>query len=310
VKIHVATKFSGIAVEPASQNVVGLQNLALHVAISVFLLATLVAAVVEIFKSGLRTTFFRNVFLTWWSEKSHAEKDFHRWANPSHLTTAWQRLHKPNDIHKSDKDYASVKAPESDIADQPDLISLYADVKWQRPPGDVESQGLEACKLPRDLFMKKIENIGRSVVEQSSSRSYDFIALTDGAPHADQYLAIIADLIDSSRPDLLDSIRRQRNDDSSELDPAIVFAQNQAATTLERNLDDLQLRLMRLWPLSVRTFAIVVGLIMATFGGWWIAGLTANIGYWILIAIIGIGAGVFANFVHDLATLVARLGRP
>jgi hypothetical protein len=157
--------------------------------------------------------------------------------------------------------------------------------------------------------MKKIENIGRSVVEQSSSRSYDFIALTDGAPQADQYLTMTADLIERSRPDLLHRIRRQR-DDASELDPAIVFAQNQTSTALERNLDDLQLRLMRLWPFSIRTFAIFMGVVLAAFGGWWIAGLTANIGYWILIAIIGIGAGVFANFVHDLATLVARLGRP
>jgi len=295
--------------EVSTQNVIILQNLALHVAISIFLLAIAVAAVVEIFKSGLRTTFFRKIFLTWWSEKSLAVKNFRSWAGVPPFVAAWQGLRKPNQSAEAlgqfyDKDLRSLFEVSLQFGSKP-----FTDVEGQGPSDDVESRGLEACKLPRDLFMKKIENIGRSVVEQSSSRSYDFIALTDGAPQADQYLTMTADLIERSRPDLLHRIRRQR-DDASELDPAIVFAQNQTSTALERNLDDLQLRLMRLWPFSIRTFAIFMGVVLAAFGGWWIAGLTANIGYWILIAIIGIGAGVFANFVHDLAALVARLGRP
>ena len=156
--------------------------------------------------------------------------------------------------------------------------------------------------------MKKIENIGRTVVEQASQRRDDFLTLTDRAPAADQQLVIALDLIDQTKPELLPHIQTSQGE-RKEFLPVIVAAQNQVANALERNLDDLQLRLMRLWPISIRAFAVFTGLLMAYFGGWLAAGVYFNAGFYISFAVIGIGAGVFASIIHDAATVFARLGR-
>lgn len=110
-------------------------------------------------------------------------------------------------------------------------------------------EGLRACTLPRDLFMKKLENMGQTILEQPCIRELDFRALTCGAPPDDQQLVLRIDEIARAHPEKMNGIKSESHDTTSFL-PPVIAAQNQTASVLERNLDDLQLRLLRLWPLS------------------------------------------------------------
>jgi hypothetical protein len=51
------------------------------------------------------------------------------------------------------------------------------------------------------------------------------------------------------------------------------------------------------------------GLLLGFLGGFWIAGFAENVGYWIAIFLIGVGAGVFAGVIHDISTTFGRIGR-
>jgi len=128
-------------------------------------------------------------------------------------------------------------------------------------------------------------------------------------PPDDQQLVLTVDLIARTQPDRLNKIMTTTHEVRA-YPAAVISAQDQAAVALDRNLDDLQLLLTRLWPSSVRAFSVTMGLILAFLGGWWIGGLTPNAGYWTSIFLIGIGSGVFASFVHDISTILVRIGRP
>ena len=245
------------------------QDFVLHIAISILLLAIPVAGVVEVFKSALRSSFFERVFIAWWRERSEsASKAFYA-DTQKMIDNNWRRL----------------GLYEKRIQSLLNEAAMRVDKPGHSPALD---EGLQACKLPRDLFMKKIENIGRTVVEQASQRRDDFLTLTDRGAASDQHLVIAANLIDQTRPDLLPCIQTSQGEHKEFL-PIIIAAQNQVANALERNLDDLQLRLMRLWPLSVRFFAVIMGLLMAFFGGWLAAGMYLSPGFWISFMVIGIG---------------------
>jgi hypothetical protein len=243
--------------------------LAIHAAVSIIALAVAVAAVVEVFKSGLRTTFFEQIFTTWWKERSKSARDALRsWAEPGNIDKNWARVIPNKEVQQQ---FGSAAESAEFASQEAEWFKSGFEEDDTAQQSTVRREGLEACKLPRDLFMKKIENIGRTVVEQSSIRTSDFIALTDGAPCSDQHLVMSADRVDRVAPHLRSYIQTTTRD-VSELHPVIIAAQNHVATALERNLDDLQLRLMRLWPLSIRGFSVFMGLVIAFLGGWWIAG--------------------------------------
>jgi len=156
--------------QTATQNFAAIQQLAVDAAVCMAVLSIAVAAVVEVFKSGVRTSFYKRIFENWWRDVTFkANVEFGSWmtGNEVQHRDIWQKLEITDPRRPSPSLDYSPKLKDSWLSTEGNKSKFFA-------------EGLQACKLPRDLFMKKIENMGQTVLEQPSIRELEFIALTEG----------------------------------------------------------------------------------------------------------------------------------
>jgi hypothetical protein len=86
----------------------------------------------------------------------------------------------------------------------------------------------------------------------------------------------------------------------------ILAAQDSVAAAVERNLDDLQLKLSVWWPMAVRVLSTTIGVVGAFLLGY-LSGLWA---LWSLplLFFVGAGAGLMATVLYDLLRTIVRRG--
>jgi len=151
--------------------------------------------------------------------------------------------------------------------------------------------------------MKKLENMAQSILEAPSRREFDFLRLSQGASPIDQLLAIEVDRAARTNPDQLENLKSGGKEERV-LPPVILAAQEHVAAAAERNLDDLQLALGQKWPAMVKLGSVLVG--VAGAGG--LGALAGFRGVWsyVLIVVIGAGAGLFAPRLYDLGSILTR----
>jgi hypothetical protein len=171
--------------------------------------------------------------------------------------------------------------------------------------------------VPRDLYMKELQNRVQQVLERPSDNPYAFLAVTKGAARFDQAVVLISDYLIRQAPLALfeaeNLFERTQKDEMSEegvtkttgYSTTISMAQDHVAAASERNLDNLQIRLAVQWPVIIRLLSLVTGVLIAYFGGLMVAGLSAHL-WWFLLIIGAIGSYI-ASIIYDAFAIVGRL---
>jgi hypothetical protein len=167
--------------------------------------------------------------------------------------------------------------------------------------------------VPMDLYLKKIQNIAQRALEHPAQNGETFAYFAADATLPDMVLVYQVDGIAEQNPKFLERLTvrdvSEKSVSSSTFDESaaatVASAQDNVSTSIERSLDDLQIRLMFWWPILMRFAVIIaaVALYLSIFYGVGNEPLTAR--NLLIITIIGVAAGYLASFVYDLLSLLA-----
>lgn len=176
--------------------------------------------------------------------------------------------------------------------------------------------------LQVEVLMKQIQNLAQEVLDHPSEHWAALPFLAHGASADDMVILYRVDWLAGKYPDFLGRLTRpQGHDELTEHQPskegeqptprypeAFVAAQDNVAAAVERNLDDLQIRLTTWSPMVLRGFALLAGMVIALVAGLWLVKLPVEL-FWIL-ALIGLAAGYLASLAYDLLGLLGSWVRP
>ena len=155
--------------------------------------------------------------------------------------------------------------------------------------------------------MRKVENMGRAVLERPSERPDLFIALTTGAAADEKLMVLRFDEVmryprlsspSSAPPPPSPAGDSKTSFDLQNIPPAVLAAQDRTASALDRNLDDLQLRFAKEWPVLMYTTSFVIGVLLSLFVAALVNGFGAA-GYVVAMVMIGAAAGLLAAVARD-----------
>jgi len=239
------------------------------------ILAILVAIIAEFIKGSSQIGLRAHLFEDWWDGlRNEAKKAKEGWS-PQAFNLMWSKLDKPT--------Y--------------EPSSLPVPVVTKDFVGEFRKSALEACALPNELFMRKIENMGRSALERASESAELFYVLTTGTSVDDQAMVIEMDRI-ARHPAIL---KNKDGEVAKEISPVILAAQDRTASAFERNLDDLQLRFAKEGPLWMYSLSILIGLILSAVVALSVNGFTGllNVNYIIAMLAIGVMAGLLCGVGRD-----------
>lgn len=233
---------------------------------------------------------------------------------------------------------ANTKPPNDSSEDPPEWLSLVP-LTSPRSDGTIETSGMyfssvlarhphEAIEvavmyfsgvsslLPKDLYIKAIQNRVHEALEHPSDNIEVFLRITNGAASFDQALACLADKMMRQDPNWVARIEKQEglpadSDGTKGEHPGsgyaamIAAAQDRVAASAERNLDDLQIKITVQWPVWLKTLAVIVAIAIALAGGIEIAALPVRL--WWLLVIFGIVGGYASSIVYEGLTIIGRL---
>jgi hypothetical protein len=233
--------------------------------IASLVLAMVVAVVSETLRSGLQRNTRERMFRDWWFSLNEASQDIERALREAVL---------PANLNNE----ASLR--------------------------DFCDNALQASQLPNELFMRKVENMGRGVLERPSERPLLFAVLTAGTARDDQWRVIQFDASERSRdfaaaqPAASVPGDGDGSSDEETISHGIVAAQDRISSAFDRNLDDLQLRFAREWPLMMFTLSLLVGLALSLLIAFLVNGF-GSLGYVVAMGMIGAAAGLIAAVGRD-----------
>lgn len=161
--------------------------------------------------------------------------------------------------------------------------------------------------VPMDLYLKKIQNVAQRALEHPREDEAAFAYFAADAAVSDMVVVYHVDALVRRNPRFLDRLTVSEDSLSSDksMAAAVAAAQDNVSTSIERSLDDLQIRLMFWWPIVVRVVVVVVAIGLS---GWFFytdtsAHLTSS--DVLLIVVIGGAAGYLASFIYDTLSLLA-----
>lgn len=233
--------------------------------IASLVLAVVVAVISETLSSGLQSGTRQRMFREWWE---------------------------------------SLKAASKDIEPALMELKLAAIPNNEKGLKDFYDDALRSYELPNELFMRKIENMGRGVLERPSDRPRLFTILTAGIAKDDQLKVIQFDAAERKReeaekPSVEPAPAGKDNPSQQQtISPGIVAAQDRIASAFDRNLDDLQLRFAREWPVMMFTLSLLVGVGLALAIAFLVNGF-GSVGYLVAMGMIGAAAGLLAAVGRD-----------
>jgi hypothetical protein len=239
--------------------------------VSSVILALLIGVIVEVIKVIAHIPFYRWFFDRWWDD-----------LKPKDLKDAVSRR----------SDWIEDRVGEVKIPDfHADGTAAFA------------KRARQSAYLPRNLFLKKLENMAQGILEAPALHPEEFLVFSAGAPADDQALALKLDVISRAYPALLAKLKE--GEEELALPPSVLSAQERVAAAVDRNLDDLQLRLAQLWPVAVRSVSVLVGVAGSLAIGLGLAGFRGASPV-LLLMLIGAGSGLLAPILKDIVGLVTR----
>jgi hypothetical protein len=242
-------------------------------------LAIIVAIISETLRNGLQRSTRERMFREWWGSLDEARRAI------------------------SDRDMEAFHA-------------LWLRIGMSGPAGSVSGLGnesgvhefkesaLQACELPNELFMRKVENMGRAVLERPSERPDLFIALTTGVAADEKLMVLRFDQVmryprlGSSSSSGSPPVDGKTSTDPQTVPPAVLAAQDRTASALDRNLDDLQLRFAKEWPVLIYTTSFLIGFLLSLLVAVLVNGFK-GVGYFVAMGMIGAAAGLLAAVARD-----------
>ena len=311
--------------EPVLAGIENLRSLLESALISGLILAVVVVVVMQLWKTWLRSSFHKKRLSQWAeslsekagiefgtnierlrevkvSESSVLDKIYFRWTK-----TLAARI---GQTLRIDIERTWDRKEEKKLHASPILIELRKEGQAARkgssePRASIfETATMTMSNLPRELFMKRIENFFRAVLESPSEREIDFHVIACGAPMLDRLLVVESDRVARFKPEFFEKEGDREREDQTF--PAVVLsAQDRVASAVERNLDELQLMLTLQWPVTVRMSAIAVGIISALIIGF--VAVPGDLRTLAIFALIGVGAGLIAPIMYDLYSILDRL---
>lgn len=237
------------------------RQLLIEALVATVILSLLVTIVVETLKAGMQIGFRRRTFMKWWDRIGSEAKTANNAAGEASSEPTWAQL--------------GMSLPQDPLPTK---------VTFGDMLGRFGEEALRACALPDVLFMRKIENMGRAILERPSETPDVFLTLTNGAAAAEQKLVIRFDRAIRRSPAI--SAAAKSDDDVPKISPIILAAQDRTAAAFERNLDDLQLILADEWPLLMYSTSLIAGAGLSFIVAVFVNGLS----FTYLVTMIAIGA--------------------
>jgi hypothetical protein len=178
--------------------------------------------------------------------------------------------------------------------------------------------GRQAFWLPAGQLMKQIQNLSQQVLDHPASYAVIFPLVASGASKADLELVFFLDRLIALDPKLLGTISASSEDSAfakdSGLSIAVTAARDHVEAAVERNLDQLQLRLAFGWPRFMRHVCLLVGVILCfLLVGSTTTMLTESHGaiewmeWFYGVLAFGIVAGYLATILYDGLSIVGSL---
>ena len=248
--------------------------------IATLVLAIIVGIISETLRNGLQRSTRERMFREWWAslnwQEISSEDERNYWA-------LWSRL--------------GMRGPAGSVGG----------LGIKKGVDEFKRSALQACELPNELFMRKIENMARAVLERPSERPDLFIALTTGVAAEEKLIVLRFDEVmrfprlgssSSSVPPPSPPDGDKPSLDSEEMPTAVLAAQDRTAAALDRNLDDLQLRFAREWPGLMYTTSFLIGVVFSLLVAALVNGF-GGAGYLVAMGMIGAAAGLLAAVARD-----------
>jgi hypothetical protein len=167
--------------------------------------------------------------------------------------------------------------------------------------------------VPMDLYLKKIQNIAQRALEHPAQHGETFAYFAADAALPDMVVVYQVDAIAEKNPKFLERLTvrdpSEKSIFSSTFDEsaaaAVASAQDNVSTSIERSLDDLQIRLMFWWPILMRFAVIIAALVLYLSIVHGVAKEPLTAKDVLNSTIIGVAAGYLASFAYDLLSLLA-----
>jgi hypothetical protein len=163
--------------------------------------------------------------------------------------------------------------------------------------------------VPMDLYLKKLQNVAQRALEHPAEHEPAFAYFAADAAISDMVVAYHVDAMVRYDPRLLDRLTASEgvfSGGDKSLAAAVAAAQDNVSTSIERSLDDLQIRLMFWWPITMRIVVVLAAIALSGLffysdasGARW---TSADV---LLVLIMGAAAGYLASFIYDTLSLFA-----
>ncbi len=193
---------------------------------------------------------------------------------------------------------------------------------------DEKTRGAALKKIGRrsffmkgDYFLKQVQNSAQEALESPSEHMLLLPIVADGASIGDMIIVSQTDWLARNHPSALPwldwTLDTSRSDSAgptgeeptgARVPEALVTAQDNLAAAVERNLDDLQIRLTTWWPMVLRGTSLILGVSIALTAAHQ-AGIREPTSFLILAA-IGLAAGFLAALAYDFLSLIGSWIRP
>ena len=164
--------------------------------------------------------------------------------------------------------------------------------------------------VPTAHYLKKVQNVAERALEHPAQEEVNFAYFAADATVRDMVVTYQVDVIAQRDPKFLERLT-VREDAASPPTPdssaaaAVALAQDNVSTSIERSLDDLQIRLVFWWPIVMRFSAFYLALLIGMAIRSAVsqdALLPADL---LTMVVICVAAGYLASFVYDLMSLLA-----
>ena len=167
--------------------------------------------------------------------------------------------------------------------------------------------------VPMDLYLKKVQNVALRALEHPARNGETFAYFAADAAIPDMVVVYQVDAIAAADPGFLDKLTVRDGSAGSGLSSrseesaaaAVASAQDNVSTSIERSLDDLQIRLMFWWPIVMRFAVIIAAFALCLSIAYGVGGEPLTYSNVLIIAAISIAAGYLASFVYDSLSLLA-----